>query len=167
MHLRPLSHFLAKLFLWFEFEVFFVPWMFSLAHMVFAIFLIINTLKRVCNKFAFNFALCFLSNYVGWLNQGKLWEKSSWSENRTLWKNRHMRLNICKCRNEYILSTGGPRNSRTFYLQIRLFTLSKVVQNNNFLVKNGLFIREFRIHGPKWRNVSTANLRETCTLFQV
>jgi len=56
--------------------------------------------------------------------------------------------------------TGGPRNSQTFYLRIRLFTLGKVVQNNNFLVKNGLFICEFSIHGPKWRNVSTTNFEE-------
>jgi len=53
--------------------------------------------------------------------------------------------------------TGGPRNSQTFYLQIRLFTLGKVVPNNTFLVKNGLFIRKFSIRGPKWRNVSTEN----------
>jgi len=55
------------------------------------------------------------------------------------------------------LNTGGPRNSWTFYLRICLFTLWKVVQNNNFLVKNGLFICEFRIRSPKWRIVSTAN----------
>jgi len=48
-----------------------------------------------------------------------------------------------------VSSTGGPRNLRTFYLRVRLFTLGKVVQNNNFQVKNGLFIREFRIRGPK------------------
>ena len=36
--------------------------------------------------------------------------------------------------------TGGPRNLRTFYLRIRLFTLVKLVQNDNFLVRNGLFI---------------------------
>ncbi len=33
--------------------------------------------------------------------------------------------------------TGGPRYSRTFYLRIRLFTLTKLVKNDNFLVKNG------------------------------
>ncbi len=54
-------------------------------------------------------------------------------------------------------STGGPRYSRSFYLRIRLFTLDKMVQNDNFLVKNGLFICEFKIRGLKWRNVSTAN----------
>jgi len=32
-----------------------------------------------------------------------------------------------------------------------------LVKNDNFLVKNGLFICEFRIRGPKWRNVSTVN----------
>ncbi len=32
-----------------------------------------------------------------------------------------------------------------------------MVKNNNFPVKNGLFICEFKIRGPKWRNVSTAN----------
>ena len=32
-------------------------------------------------------------------------------------------------------STGDPRNSRTFYLRICLFTLVKLVQNDNFLVK--------------------------------
>jgi len=41
-------------------------------------------------------------------------------------------------------STGGPRNSRTFYLRIRLFTLGNVIQNNKFLVKNGTFYT--RIH---------------------
>ena len=45
--------------------------------------------------------------------------------------------------------TGGPRYSRTFYLRIRLFTFAKLVKNANFLVKNGLFICEFRIRGPK------------------
>jgi hypothetical protein len=52
---------------------------------------------------------------------------------------------------------GGPRYSRTFYLQIRLFISTKRVQNNNFPVKNGLFICEFEISGPKWRSLSTAN----------
>ena len=33
----------------------------------------------------------------------------------------------------------------------------KMVKNGNFLVKNGLFISEFKIRGPKWRDVSTAN----------
>jgi hypothetical protein len=32
--------------------------------------------------------------------------------------------------------TGGPRYSRTFYLRICLFTLKKMVQNDNFPVKN-------------------------------
>ncbi len=32
-----------------------------------------------------------------------------------------------------------------------------MVQNDNFPVENGLFICEFKISGPKWRNVSTAN----------
>jgi len=30
-------------------------------------------------------------------------------------------------------------------------------QHDNFLVKNGLFICKFRIRGPKWWNISTAN----------
>ncbi len=55
------------------------------------------------------------------------------------------------------LYTGGPRYSRTFYLRIRLFTSTKRVQNNNFPVKIGLFICEFKICGPKWRSLSTAN----------
>jgi len=49
-------------------------------------------------------------------------------------------------------NTGSPRYSRT-----RLFTFTKLVKNDNFLVKNGLFICEFRIRGPNWWNVSTAN----------
>jgi hypothetical protein len=53
--------------------------------------------------------------------------------------------------------TGGPRYSRTFYLRIRLFTSTKRVQNNNFPVKIGLFICEFKIRGPNWRSLSTAN----------
>ncbi len=32
-----------------------------------------------------------------------------------------------------------------------------MVQNENFRVKNGLFISEFKIRGPNWRNVSTSN----------
>ncbi len=32
-----------------------------------------------------------------------------------------------------------------------------MVQNDNFKVKYGLFICEFKIRGPKWWNVSTAN----------
>ncbi len=51
----------------------------------------------------------------------------------------------------------GLRYSRTFYLRIRLFTLAKSGQNDYFLVKNGLFICEFKIRGSKWRKVSTAN----------
>jgi len=38
-----------------------------------------------------------------------------------------------------------------------LIHIDKIGQNDNFLVKNELFICEFRIRGPKWRNVSTAN----------
>jgi len=44
-----------------------------------------------------------------------------------------------------------------YYLRIRLITLTKLVKNDIFLVKNGLFIFEFRIRSPKWRNVSSAN----------
>jgi hypothetical protein len=53
--------------------------------------------------------------------------------------------------------TDVPHYFRTFYLQICLFTLTKMAQNDNFPVKNDLFICEFNIRGPKWRNVSTAN----------
>ncbi len=52
---------------------------------------------------------------------------------------------------------GGPRYSLTFYLRIRLIAWTKRVQNKNFLVKNGLFICEFKICGPKCRSLSTAN----------
>ncbi len=38
-------------------------------------------------------------------------------------------------------------------LQICLSTF----KNNNFPVINGLFIYEFKIRGPKWQNISTAN----------
>ncbi len=38
-----------------------------------------------------------------------------------------------------------------------LIHIGKLVQNDNFPVKNGLFICDFKIRGPKWRNVSTAN----------
>ena len=58
---------------------------------------------------------------------------------------------------DFLVNTGGLRFLRIFYLQICLFTLVKLVQNDNFLVKNGLFICKFSIRGPKWRNVSTAN----------
>jgi len=37
--------------------------------------------------------------------------------------------NACELNKTNFVNTGGPRNSRTFYLQIRLFTLVKVVQN--------------------------------------
>jgi hypothetical protein len=33
----------------------------------------------------------------------------------------------------------------------------KKVQNDNFSVKNEVFICEFKICGPKWRNVFTRN----------
>jgi hypothetical protein len=55
------------------------------------------------------------------------------------------------------LNTGIPRYLRTFYMRIRLFTLSKMIQNHTFPVKNGLFICKFKIIGPKWRNVFTTN----------
>jgi len=45
--------------------------------------------------------------------------------------------------------TGGPRYSQTFYLRIRLFSLTKLVKDDNYLGKNGLFICEFRIRGQK------------------
>ena len=45
------------------------------------------------------------------------------------------------------LATGGPRYSRAFYMQIWLFTMSKLVQNANFVVKNEHFIYEFSIRG--------------------
>ncbi len=32
-----------------------------------------------------------------------------------------------------------------------------MVQNDNFPVKKGLFICKFKIRGPNWQNVSTAN----------
>ena len=38
-----------------------------------------------------------------------------------------------------------------------LIHISKLVQNDNLLFKNGFFIYEFRIRGSKWRNISTAN----------
>jgi hypothetical protein len=46
--------------------------------------------------------------------------------------------------------TGGHLYSRTFYLRIRLFRLAKSGQNEHFIC-------EFKIGGPKWRNISTAN----------
>jgi len=39
---------------------------------------------------------------------------------------------------QYIPYTGDPCYLRTFYLQICLFTLTKLIKNDNFLVKNGL-----------------------------
>ncbi len=38
-----------------------------------------------------------------------------------------------------------------------LIHISKNCQNGYFLVKNWLFVCLFKIRGPKWRNVSTAN----------
>ena len=32
-----------------------------------------------------------------------------------------------------------------------------LLKHANFIVKNGLYISEFSIHNPKWRNISTAN----------
>ncbi len=49
------------------------------------------------------------------------------------------------------LSSGGPRYTRTFYLQTCLFSSAKLVQKDSFLVKKGLFICKFKICGPKWR----------------
>ncbi len=43
------------------------------------------------------------------------------------------------------------------YLRTRLFTSAKMVQNNKFLVKKGLFICEFKIRWPKWQNLSITN----------
>jgi len=39
-------------------------------------------------------------------------------------------------------------------MQIRLFTLVKVAQNNSLIDKNGLLIFEFGICGPKWRKLN-------------
>ncbi len=50
------------------------------------------------------------------------------------------------------LKFGGTdciRYSRTFYMRIRLFTFAKIFQNDNFPVKNGLFICDFKIRGLK------------------
>ncbi len=47
------------------------------------------------------------------------------------------------------MSTASPRYSRTIYLRIRFFTFKKMVQNDKFPVKNGLFICDFKIRGPK------------------
>jgi hypothetical protein len=44
-----------------------------------------------------------------------------------------------------------------FYIQICLFTSAESVQNNNFLVSNGLFICLFKIFSQKWHDLSTAN----------
>ncbi len=44
------------------------------------------------------------------------------------------------------------------YLSMKLNTGGlKLVRNENFTVKNGLFICKFKIRGPKWRYLSTAN----------
>ena len=52
---------------------------------------------------------------------------------------------------------------RGLYISLFLFNLRiyilKLVKNNYDLVKNGFFIREFRICGRKWRNVSTVNTK--------
>jgi hypothetical protein len=45
------------------------------------------------------------------------------------------------------LYTVGPRYSRTFYLKFSLFTFAKNDQNDNFPVKNELFICELKICG--------------------
>jgi hypothetical protein len=45
---------------------------------------------------------------------------------------------------EFKISTGGPRYSRTFYLRIRLFTLEKMIQNDNFQVENWTFNRRIQ-----------------------
>ncbi len=37
------------------------------------------------------------------------------------------------------------------------YSLGKMVKIENFLVKNELFICEFKICGPKWQNVFNAN----------
>ena len=60
----------------------------------------------------------------------------------------HIPFTFFFCQNQY---TGSPR-----YLRIRLFTWTILVKKDNFLVKSGLFICEFRICVRK-RNKSTAN----------
>jgi hypothetical protein len=57
----------------------------------------------------------------------------------------------------------NPRYSWTFYLRICLF-ISKKGPYVKFQVKNGLFICEFKICDPKWRNVSSTNNEETYTV---
>ncbi len=56
-----------------------------------------------------------------------------------------------------MFSTGGPRLFVDFLSANSLIHIGKTVQNDSFPVKNGLFIFKFKIRGPKWRNVSTAN----------
>ena len=46
-----------------------------------------------------------------------------------------------------------------------LVHISKLVQNGNFLVKNGLFICEWKIQGPNWQIVSTANYEGNLYMF--
>ncbi len=59
---------------------------------------------------------------------------------------------------DQFLNTGGrPSLFADFLSANSLIHIGKMVQKDNFLVKNGLFICEFKIRGLKWRNISTAN----------
>ena len=54
-------------------------------------------------------------------------------------------------------STVGPCYSRTFLSANLLIHILKLVQNDKFKSKMDFFICEFKICGPKWQKVSTAN----------
>lgn len=100
----------------------------------------------------FNSMLCILRAGTSIIRPtGQL--RSGNAKNFPLSLNRTIRL-IFKTQNEI---TSYPSYSRTFTLQIRLFELVKLVQDDNFRVKTGLYMNKFIIRGSKWRNVSIAN----------
>ena len=54
-------------------------------------------------------------------------------------------------------STVGPRYLQTILSANLLIHILKLVQNDNFKPKMDFFICKFKICGPKWQKVSTAN----------
>jgi len=61
-----------------------------------------------------------------------------------------------------LLNTGGPRYSVFFYLQIRLFTLDKMIQNDNFSVKMDLLSANSRFEVQNDGTYLPRITRETC-----
>ena len=92
--------------------------------------------------------------------------KSFWSKKKPkIWKslkNQSERLTrsnyFCRyCKKMYFNIQAALVIRGLFICEIRFSTFENWSKNDNFLVKNGLFICKFKIRGPKWQNASTAN----------